>query len=314
MGVDLEKLNRMGLEPRMAVHGRIRLGKKGDKGQPVKLKTLRFTSSDRVALEAVADIYGGTVTEWVEPKAGDGQCEVITETTKVRIALPPDPLGGTPIMEQWTGGGCVRRCDAGDPNLEGQQGCTVAGAEGFVQVACLCLSEGFWSCKPITRLTVLLPEVNFGGGWRLDTGSVNAAKELPAMVAMLEHAQSKGLPGGWLHTEERRTVADGRTHRYMVPKITLDINFEGETAVALPEPAIAALESGELTDDLWAEFRFVCAQLNDEGKKRVEAKAAELGRSSLKRGDLDAVTVVALIEWAEDMWSMYPSEEEDGDR
>jgi len=177
--------------------GRIRIGRKGPKGQPQKLDRFRFTSPDPAALEQVAAIYGGTVGPWSDPKAGAGQFELVTDARELRIALPPDPLGGTPIYEQWSGGGCQRRCDG-----EVCQTITEA-VDGFdmVEVPCRCAAEGVLACKVTTRLSVLLPEIRFVGVWRLDSHGWNAAQELPGMVELIRSLQDKGIVRGVLRVE-----------------------------------------------------------------------------------------------------------------
>lgn len=216
------------LSTRLPDAGRIRIGvkvpmagkdKRGrPKTRPEKIDRFRFTSQDRTALEQVAEIYGGHVTPWDEPKAAPGQHQVITDANELRIALPPDPLGNTPIYELWGGGGCERRCDG--------ETCEriTKGQDGFdlVQVDCICFRQGTLECQLKTRLSVLLPEVRFAGVWRLDTNGRNAAEELPGMVDLIRSLQDRGIIRATMRVEWRRQVIDGQTQEFAVPVLGVE--------------------------------------------------------------------------------------------
>lgn len=198
------------LERRLPEQGRIRFGEKGPKGEPRKLSTFRFTSRDEAAVRQLADLYGGTPTSW---DAMVGQWQVTTEAAEIPVVLPPDPLGGSPVYELWAGGGVLRRCD-GEVCLVPRK--TAHGAE-LAEVPCMCEKEGVLTCKPITRLTVLLPDVRFGGGWRIESGGWNVAHELPGMVEMISELQERGMMRATLALEARTSKMDGKTRNFMVP-------------------------------------------------------------------------------------------------
>lgn len=237
------------LQRRLPEAGRIRTGVKrktrGGKEAPASIPEFRFTSHDRPALDQIAEMYGGEVAPWSDPKAAAGQFEVITEAAEIRVVLPPDPLGGTPIYESWGGGGCERRCNGVD--------CTILqqGPDGLepTEVPCICDARGEMACKVITRLTVILPEVRFAGVWRLDTKSWNAAQELPGMVDMVQQIQSTGgLSYATLALKQRRSVAGGQTHHFAVPMLGIPNTIEQLAAGqgrlgSLPQgPSSGALE------------------------------------------------------------------------
>jgi hypothetical protein len=216
---------------RLATLGRLRMGVKVPvirdgkqamkNGKPVdrpkSIDHWRLTSHDRDVLGQVAAIYGGEVVPWVEPKADPDQFELITGSNELRVVLPPDPLGGSPLYEMWSGGGCERRCDG--------ETCTrmVRGPDGTepADVACLCANEGALACEPYTRLNVILPEVKFGGVWMLASKGWDAAQELPGMVALLAQMQGRGLTEGVLRLEHRRKVVGGETRNFPVPVLAL---------------------------------------------------------------------------------------------
>lgn len=249
------------LAMRLPTAGRIRLGKKGAKGQPMKLGSFRFTSTDRQAVEQIAATYGGEVKPWSDPKAGAGQFEVITDATEIRVALPPDPLGGSPSYELWSGGGCQRRCDGETVEM------LVAAQDGMdLQTApCICDAKGELECKLTLRLSLLLPDIRFVGTWRIDTHSWNAATEIPGMVEVIRNLQDKGIQRAVLRVEERVQVLAGKTRKYPVPVLGLDASVEqlaagsaaigqlatSSTPVTIDAPA---LEAGAPADDGVTEY------------------------------------------------------------
>ena len=89
-------------------HGRIRLGVKTERAMK-SLDTFRFTSPDKEAIQQIADAYGGDVKSWTPPKSKQEQWEVITTSSEIRVFLPPNSIDVW--YEQWSGGGCQRRCD-----------------------------------------------------------------------------------------------------------------------------------------------------------------------------------------------------------
>lgn len=230
------------LARRIPEAGRIRIGEKSGKAMRA-LNTFRFTSHDQEALRQVAAIYGGTVKPWSDAKAAEGQFEVVTEASEIRIVLPPDPLGGTPVYELWGGGGCERRCDGliAEVNMPGPDGTEKA------QLPCICSANEAMSCEVKTRLAVILPEVRFGGVWRLDSKSWNVAQEMPGMVALIQSLQERGLTRGVLALKHRRSVAAGQTRKFIVPVLGIDENIE---ALAAGGARVGALPSADVMGEL----------------------------------------------------------------
>jgi len=235
---------------RMAEQGRIRLGKKSGRSM-TSLSTFRFTSPDRAAIEAIAGHYGGTAKAWSDPKASPkDQFEVETTASEIRVWLPPDSL--SVWYEQWTGGGCARRCDGVDCQVAQP---TSDGAEPTT-VSCLCERAGKMECRPYTRLTVILPEIRFGGSWRMESKGWNAAHELPGMVELIEQLQAQGIVDATLRLEQRSKMANGQKKNFVVPILALphtpEALLSGAASVtALPSaPSVAALAAGP---DLWTE-------------------------------------------------------------
>jgi hypothetical protein len=71
-------------------------------------------------------------------------------------------------------------------------------------------------------LNVVLPEIKFGGVWRLESKGWNAANEMPNMAMMLQQMQIAGLMEGRLILEQRSRVHGGQTKHFVVPRLAMD--------------------------------------------------------------------------------------------
>lgn len=227
----------IGLQKRARELGRIRLGQKGDKGQPQKLDRFRLTSASEPLLRRVAELYGGEVQQWT-PKGGSPQFEVVTNSSRLPIMVPPQPV--SQWFETWRASGCTHRCD-GRTNVLTDELCD---PEDPLHIEAL--------AKPTTRLNVVLRDVEGIGVWRVETHGWNAAVELPDVAEFL--AQAGGYVNGWLALEQRTSVDNSgskpATRHFMVPIIEIDITpaelMAGGGAVAAIEsrPAAAAIGAG----------------------------------------------------------------------
>lgn len=242
------------MQRRLPEAGRLRTGVKAGK-RPKAIPTWRITSHDQEAVAQVASIYGGTPRPWSDSPT-PGQWEVITEAAELRIVLPPDPLGSTPIYESWSAGGCQRRCDG----LTCQT--PISGPDGteMTDVPCMCQAKGEMVCRPHTRLSVILPDVRFGGTWRYESAtSWNVAQEIPGMVDLIQSLQERGLSRALLGIEHRKTVTGGETHRFTIPVLrvadSMDAMLAGAARVsalptAEPDPSVPAIEAAARPPDL----------------------------------------------------------------
>lgn len=202
------------LEHRLREVGRIRLGdtvpatsqKGGEYRRPVKLDTFRLTSRDERIVRRAADLFGGSAEPWPEQ---DGQWQVTTDATDLDVIVPPSHMSFSQWYEEWSGGGCVRRCD---------------GRHDVVR-DCPC------DCDPVarvcaihTRLSVMLPELPGLGVWRVETHGYYAAVELGGAVEIAAAAAARGqmLPAR-LRVEQREVLRGGKTFRFMVPVLDLDV-------------------------------------------------------------------------------------------
>jgi hypothetical protein len=274
--------------------GRIRLGQKGPSGAPQKLDRFRFTGHSETLLTKIADLYGGEVREWT-PAGGTSQWEVISDTARVPIMVPPQPV--SQWYEHWTRAGCQHRCD-GRTNVLTDEPCDPEDPKHIEATK-----------RPTTRLNVVLRDVEGIGVWRVESHGFNAAIELPDVAEFL--AQAGGYVNGWLSLEQRTSVeqtdSGPKTRHYMVPIIEVDVTpaqlMAGHGRVAAPAlaggpvketPALAAAGpdyvalAADLTDpekirDLWRQANgagHMTQGLSEHLQKRVaevEAAAAQSG-------------------------------------
>ena len=297
------------LARRLPEAGRIRTGVKGLKGQPMRIPNFRFTSSDEKAIEQIAALYGGSPEIWDAP--GGDRFQVISEASEISVALPPDPLGGTPIYERWSGGGCERRCDGISCQIFER------GPDGPepTEVACLCEAEGEMSCVPKTRLSVILPEIRFGGLWRYESSGWSVAQEMPGFVEAIQEMQHRGITVAKLRLEERVSKRGGQTRRFQVPVLGLDASalqlasglaglgsISTSAAIAAVGPALQAasreaLEGEEqaaepVSDRTWERVKARCQEI---GEDRCREIAADLS-TPLRRGMSEGEAIAFLLE------------------
>lgn len=211
--------------------GRIRYGIRA-KGIPRSISKFRFTSSDITALEQLAEMYGGDVQPWDR-----GQSELVSLVSEIPIVLPPDPLSQS--YELWAGATCVRRCDGVVAEVPVK---TPDGAE-LQEVSCICSEAEDLKCKATTRLKVILPDIRFGGVWRMDAKGWYAAQELPAMVSTIEQLQASGFMRAFLALDQRQKPGK----KFIVPMLRVDASVNqmvsGTRAIGYNPDAVKELEA-----------------------------------------------------------------------
>lgn len=197
------------LQRRLAPAGRIRMGEKGDKGQPKRLTTWRITSPDESLVAQAAGLYGGKPEPWESPTGP--QFEVVTTTSELPVLVMPGysfaqsyELRTSPTLVE-------RRCD---------------GIEMTDGAPCKCNADGDDKCDLLTRLTVALPELTTMLGWLLVTKGDNAARELLGSMDLV-----RGVAGGRpfvpakLRIVERRGNVNGQAVRYVVPVVDVQMRY-----------------------------------------------------------------------------------------
>ncbi|MCW2831116.1 MAG: hypothetical protein JWP31_1808 [Aeromicrobium sp.] len=215
------------LQRRQAELGRIRLGQKqatsNGKSRPSKLDRFRFTSVSEQYVRDLAALYGGTAQPW--DNNGIPSWEVITTATSIPVIVVKNGL--SQWMETWSGGGCTHRCDGEFNTLTNE--------------ACDPNDPAHVAAKPTTRLSVMLPELEAIGVFRLETHGWNAAAEIPAVA---ELAQFVGdLVPAVLHLVERRAIKDGKTSRFVVPVLDLQIGAAKLREIVESKSGVAALDA-----------------------------------------------------------------------
>jgi hypothetical protein len=197
------------LQRRHAELGRIRLGNQvatgNGKTRPNKLAAFRFTSPSEGYIRDLATLYGGDPHPW--DNNGVASWEVFTTATAIPVIAVKGGL--SQWMETWSGGGCVHRCD-GEQSVDG--------------TPCNPQDRQHQDAKPTTRLSVMLPELEAIGVWRMETHGWNAAAEIPAVAELAQYVGD--LVPANLHLVERRSVKDGKTSRFVVPVLDLKIGTE----------------------------------------------------------------------------------------
>ena len=217
------------IQRRLREAGRIRLGVKvpmsGGKTRPGKIESFRFTSGDERAIKEIANLYGGEVTKWDDAPVGD-QWQVTTESTSLDVIVPPVDLSFTQWMETWSGGGCTKRCD-GQTNV-------------LTDKPCSCDPDNP-TCKPTTRLGVIIMALQGIGVWRLETHGWNSAQELTGTIEVLRSVQSRGamIPAR-LMLDQRQAKKDGKTHNFVVPVLDLQLSVAALTNGASVGPQLGS--------------------------------------------------------------------------
>ncbi len=209
--------------------GRIRLGKKGAKGEPQKLDTFRLTSPSEDYLKIAAHSLGGSVQPWEDAPTGK-QYQLITDTDQLKVLVPEQRMRDGQSYELWTAGGRQRNCDG------------VTQIDGTI---CVC-EPGDRECKPVTHLQVMLPQLPDLGVWRVTTHGFRAAAELPMTVDLLNALAAAGrhVPVV-LRIEHDTSKVEGKTHRYVVPTLGLTQPLdELEAAQGLEAGTLSRIAAG----------------------------------------------------------------------
>lgn len=258
------------LQRRSRELGRIRIGQvvqsSNGKTRPSKLDRFRLTSASKDLLDKVAALYGGTVAAWTPANGGPSQWEVVTDSTRLPVLVPPQPV--SQYYELWAGGGCQRRCD-GEREL-------------LSDAPCLCSPDPTErECKPTTRLNVVLRDVEGIGVWRLESHGYYAATELPEVAEFL--ARANGYVSAWLILEERIVKRDNQTRRFMVPALEVDITpaqlMAGGGGIAAVETGrpVAALPAATVTLDKDSWLAAVAAARTRDNLLALRGEAAKGG-------------------------------------
>ena len=110
----------------------------------------------------------------------------------------------------------------------------------------------------MTRLNVILPDVRFGGTWRIESKGWNASRELPAMINLIYSMQQQGMTVARLGLEKRKKISGGKTRNFVVPKLSVDSTpleiMEGDAVPKIEQPVAPAIEQRSTTEIIEAEI------------------------------------------------------------
>lgn len=228
------------LPQRLSEVGRIRLGdEKIDARRPgVPLDRFRITVAehDRSILEDVVAVYGGEIKPWKD-NDGSPAWQAIIAAESLDVAIPPDDSALSIWYEQWKGGYCVTRCNGS----RCQRPVGKNEAAHWEEGPCTCDLADPDACGLVTRLNVVLLGVPAYGLFRLDTGSIHAARTFPAVVAMAQKLADDGRPvPATLAIQAKTTKNLGRPtpkQHFRIPVLRLAVGITRDSLLAGPTAA-----------------------------------------------------------------------------
>lgn len=215
---------------RLATIGNIRVGMQvpisnpkpnGPKMRPMSSETFILTSASQTVLEDAKRVYGGEISPF---PGGRGQYQLVTETQTLKAIMSMRPLnpavedGDTESLSQhfevWEKGICLKRCD----------GCTAKipdGKNGIRTVDCTCDPDEP-ECKLVSRLNVMLSEIDAMGMWGLRTQSQFFDEEVNAFITALRSMRLETPFVPVIATLTRRqTYGEDKKH-FSVVTLTVD--------------------------------------------------------------------------------------------
>jgi len=211
-------------EQRRAVTvGKIRLGHqvatRSGKTRPAMLDAFRLTSPAEHQIRAAAEVYGGKPHQITDGRLA-GQWEVYTPRNALPVVVP-NTDSVTQWMEMWSAAGCQRRCDGHTITMRGQTS------------PCLCpqdpqarevLAQKGNACKPVTRVSLVLPDLPGMAVWVVESHGINAALEMAQVALSLGLAAERGsfLPAQ-IRIDHRETRTPGRDGNVEVSKFVVPV-------------------------------------------------------------------------------------------
>lgn len=227
------------LQRRMHEAGRIRIGEqvptRNGKTRPRKLETFRFTSGDQSKIEHVARMFGGQPEAWQNGPLQ--QWQVTTDADVIDVIVPPTDMAFSQWFELWSGGGCQRRCDGQRETLSDQP--------------CVCDPDPQQrECKPTTRLSLMLAQVQGAGLWRIECHGYYAATELAGSVELIMSAAGRGhLLPATLRLDKRSVTRPGQPRRdFAVP--VLDVKLPLAAIANVTAQALGTRTNGHASPEL----------------------------------------------------------------
>lgn len=205
---------------------RIRLGEKSGNAPRSLTEQIRVTSKNPNVVKEFAEVYGGNPRRWTD----GGGFQVYLPVVRLPIVLLP----GQPIvqhMELWGGSSCLRRCDGF--TMENGDVCK-CGPDAPIEAR---------DCKPVTRLTVVAPDVKVVGVGVLTTRSLIAARELKGQKDLIQAILDSGRP---IRGTIRVDTLTGVERRFPVVRLELEGLSYAEVAEAARQRELGAADAPAL--------------------------------------------------------------------
>ncbi|MFJ8687376.1 recombination directionality factor [Micromonospora wenchangensis] len=235
------------LQQRLTQVGVIRLGQqlvsKAGKNYPAKLETLRFTSPNEKLIAAVAAKFGGTPRPWASPMGP--QFEVITQAREIAVLVPPQTID--PNYELWGNKFRQRMCDGETERIRNQP-CLCQPVRAAAAAAGRDPRPGD-VCKPTTRLSLMVADIQSLGVWKLESHGWNAAAELPMLASAIRNAP-RPIPARLeVQRREKALFHPGRAEKeqiearvFMVPVLHFDLATPAQAFSGQIGAAVAAAQ------------------------------------------------------------------------
>lgn len=203
-----------GVAPKPLQAGKIRAGEKaiskGGKQYPKALDRFRFTHPDREVIEAVAEVFGGQVSEWNDPKARPSrQWQVTTDANSIEVIVATSGSFSC-VYEAWTEAGVSMRTD-GTVNL-------ITGA--LLDDPCPDDERGAkeWAdrngLKLTTRITVMPMDIPGLSEWMVETHGWISTATLADAAEKLMHFAHAGVS----HVPARLTLSPAQGQVPVAPR------------------------------------------------------------------------------------------------
>lgn len=211
--------------------GKIRLGdRKPDRGAGKTRTTWRLTSPNKLAIEQVQAVYGGTVSQW------EGQWELLSDTATLSVMIDTR-MSLDEGFEQYNGKTRTHDCDGLHCNFREivRRGDKILSCSDVRRVQCLCdprelgaaLPDEERKCDTRTSLRVILPCTEDLCLWQFDSKSLQFNREVNGTLDSLRAIYDPvGVRHGYclLTIQQRKSTVGDSVKHWSVAVLSMDPN------------------------------------------------------------------------------------------